>query len=272
MKSSTTCISIMTLVLASACGASEEGNRTWSDVDGVDGAVDSEGVSVNVGLETIHQFEVEGTAYSFLRNGDDVMLNVQTSRTAPRIRVQTETGAEPSFLEIFHALQPGLEPNEVLVTAHRESAQLMGREDDAVLASFLQEVDAGVVEKTAADLIECRGIFMGIWGGGFGGGTPLVSTKESTAAGSTLQASTASAAQKFMAAGACNLAATVPRSVAFDKRVGAAGAWVEQVSGDIAVDQINYIVHPPSAQVVNLRSRMVDAANNGMQMVAARRQ
>lgn len=268
MKISTTCIGIMTLVLASACGASEEGSLAWDDVDGSEEAVANEGESGEGQLEAIHQFEVEGTTYRFLRDGEDVMLNVSSSRSTPRVQVETATGAEPTFLEIFNALQPGVEPHEALVAAHRESTLLLGRESDAVLPSSISRV----VEKTAADLDDCKFNFLGIWGGGFVGGTPVVSALEGKTTGTTLQASTAAVAQRFMAAGACNYAGTIAHTVSFDKRINAAGAWVSQVSASIPLDDINYIVHTPSAQIVNLRSRMVDASNNGVQLVAARRQ
>jgi hypothetical protein len=137
-----------------------------------------------------------------------------------------------------------------------------------VLPSAIVEV----IEKTAADLDDCKFDYLGIWGGGFGGGTPVVSALEGKTKGTTLQASTASVAQKFMAAGACNYAGTIAHTVSFDKRVNAAGAWVSQVSSSIPLGDINYIVHTPSAQIVNLRSRMMDASNNGVQLVAARRQ
>jgi hypothetical protein len=137
-----------------------------------------------------------------------------------------------------------------------------------VLPSAIVEV----IEKTAADLDDCKFYFLGVWGGGFGGGTPVVSALEGKTTGTTLQASTAAVAQKFMAAGACNFAGTIAHTVSFDKRVNAAGAWVSQVSASIPLNDINYIVHTPSAQVVNLRSRMMDASNNGVQLVAARRQ
>jgi hypothetical protein len=272
MKINTSHVGIVTLVLASACGASEQSSGGWSDVDGAEGATASEdeveGDAVEGSLQTLHQFEVQGTTYAYLRDGDDVLLHVSSSRTAPRIHVETEAGAEPTFLEIFNALQPGVEPHEALLAAHRESALSQGRGSDAALPSTL----SSVIEKTAADLEDCKLYFLGVWGGGFGGGTPVVSSKEGKTTGTTLQASTASVAQKFMAAGACNFAGTISHSVAFDKRINAAGAWVTQLTASIPLDGVNYIVHNPSAQIVNLRDRMLDASNNGVQLVAARRQ
>jgi hypothetical protein len=268
MKISATCISIVTLVLASACGVSEEGSGSWAEVEGSEGSAASEEASVETDLETIHQFEVQGTTYRYLRDGDDLLLSVQTSRTAPRIRVQTETGAEPTFLELFHALQPGVEPHEALVAAHHQSTRAQGRESDIALLSSLSDV----IEKTAADLTDCRNYFLGVWGGGFGGGTPVVSTLEGKANGTTLQASAASVANKFMAAGACNFAGTIAHTVAFEKRIGAAGAWNAQLTASIPLDDARYIVHSPSATVVNLRDKMMDASNNGVQLVTARRQ
>jgi hypothetical protein len=268
MKISATCISIVTLVLASACGVSEEGSGSWSDVDEPEAAAASEEESEVSSLETLHQFEVQGTTYRYLRDGDDLLLSVQTSRKAPRVRVQTETGAEPTFLEIFNALQPGVRPHEALVAAHRQSAVLQGRTSDAALPSTI----ANVVEKTAADLTDCRNYFLGVWGGGFGGGTPVVSTLEGKTNGTTLQASAAAVANKFMAAGACNFAGTIAHTVAFEKRIGAAGAWNAQLTASIPLDDARYIIHNPTATVVNLRSKMMDASNNGVQLVTARRQ
>lgn len=267
MKISKTCIGILALV-GSACGSpdgldSSPAEESLAGTEAEDGAT----------LETLHHFEVQGSTYTYLSDGDDVLLSVRTSRSARRLEVETSTGAAPTFLELFNALQPGVEPHELLVASHRDSARLLGRANDSVLPALLVDSELSeVVAKTAADLADCRSFFLPVWGGGFGGGVPVVTSLEGTAAGTTVQASTASVANKFMAAGACNFAATQARVVAFDKRINAAGAWVAQLTVNLAVNDANYIVHSPSAQVVNLRSRMVDAANLGMQLVAARRQ
>jgi hypothetical protein len=147
----------------------------------------------------------------------------------------------------------------------------LGRADERVLSFSLQALSAELVEKTAADLTDCRNTLLPIWGGSFGGGVPVVVSLEGTAAGTTLQAAGVAIANRFMAAGACNFAATTSRIVAFDKRIGA-GAFAAQLTASIAVNDLNFIVHNPTAQAVNLRSRMVDAANLGMQLVPARRQ
>jgi hypothetical protein len=271
MKLSANCVSIVTFIVASACGAPEDGTYigdvATDDTQASDEAAESAG-----NLETLHRFEVQGATYTYLGDGDAVLLHVQAPRTAPQVRVLTETGEQPTLLEGFSALQPGVVAHPALVAAHRESALLLGRENDTVLTATVVVAAADVVEKTAADLADCRGYFLPVWGGGFGGGTPVVTTLEGFTSGTTVQASTASVSNKFMAAGACNFSAVQSRVVAFEKRTGAAGAWVAQVTASIAVDDVNYIVHTPSASVVNLRSRMVDAANLGMQLVAARRQ
>lgn len=274
MRISAIGISVVTLVFASACGVADDGSQSSNEAPWLEGtpaiaeeSVD-EGETVEGDVQALHQFDVQGTTYTYLLDGEDVMLHVRTSKTAPRVSVQTATGAEPTFLEIFNALQPGAEPHEALVASHREAVEALGREGAAVLPSSI----VSLVEKTQADLDDCRSYFLPVWGGGFGGGTPVVNTLEGTAAGTTLQAASTTIAQRFMAAGACNFAATVSRRVAFDKRINAGGSWATQLTANIAVNDANYIVHNPSAQSVNLRSRMVDAANNGMQLVTARRQ
>jgi hypothetical protein len=270
MKLSATCVSIVALALASACGASEDGTYI-DDIHGDDTAApDGAAEAAEGNLETLHRFEVQGATYTYLGDGEAVLLHVERPRTAPVARIVTETGEQPTLLETFSALQPGVVAHPELVAAHRESTLLLGREDDTVLPAHVVNA-ADVIEKTAADLADCRGYFLPVWGGGFMGGTPVVTAQEGTAAGTTVQASTASVSNKFMAAGACNFAAFQARTVAFDKRTGA-GAWIQQISSSITVDNVNYIVHDPSGSAVNLRSRMVDAANQGMQLVAARRQ
>src|SRR5688572_6656335 len=162
MKISATCVSVVSLILATACGAAEQGSL--HDLEGAEGewaaneaAADALEQEAGGGSpEALHRFEVQGTQYSYLRDGDGVLLHVQTSRTAPRLQVQTETSEAPTLLEIFNALQPGVEPHPALLAAHLESAPLLGRADDRVLASFVQEVSAELVENTAADLTDCR--------------------------------------------------------------------------------------------------------------------
>lgn len=277
MRISAIGISVVTLAFASACGVADDGSQSSNDAPWIEGApamagdegeVVDEGETIEGDVQTLHQFDVQGTTFTYLLDGEDVMLHVRTSKTAPRFSVQTATGAEPTLLEIFDALQPGAEPHEALVASHLEAVEALGREGAAVLPASI----VSLVEKTQADLDDCKFYFLPVWGGGFQGGTPLVSALEGTAAGTTLQASTTTVAQKYMAAGACNFAASVSRRVAFDKRINAGGQWVTQVTANIAVDDATYIVHTPSAQSVNLRSRMIDAANNGMQLVTARRQ
>lgn len=265
---------VVTLILANACGVAETGSQSWNDDPWLEEAAPlagepaDEGEIVEGEARPLHQVEVQGTTFTYLLDGEDVMLHVRTSRTAPRVSVQTATGEEPTFLEIFNALQPGAEPHEALVASHLESVVALGREGAVVLPSSI----VSLVEKTQADVDDCAAYFLGVWGGAFQGTTPIVNTLEGTAAGTTLQAASTTISQKFMAAGACNFAATVSRRVAFDKRINAGGQWATQLSANLAVDDATYIVHNPSAQSVNLRSRMVDAANNGMQLVTARRQ
>src|SRR5262245_27406059 len=135
MKISATCVSIVTLVLATACGASEDSDTYGIDLANGESSATEEAAAMEGNLETLHRFEVQGTTYAYLRDGDDVMLQVQSSRTAPRLSVQTETGAAPTLLEVFNALQPGVEPHPALLAAHRESAPVLGRSNDAVLRS-----------------------------------------------------------------------------------------------------------------------------------------
>lgn len=271
MKISATWISIVAFAVGTACSAAE-GELEAPGEDTAGEAAASEPGSDEAALEALHQFEVQGSTYTYLHDGQEVLLQVSTSRSAPRLQVETAGGAEPTLLELFHALQPGAEPHPLLVAAHLESAPLLGRPDTSVLPTLLVDVEpAELVAKTAADLTDCRNYLLGVWGGGFGGGTPIVTSLEGTVAGTTVQASTTAVAQRFMAAGACNFSAVQARTVAFDKRINVAGAWVAQLTVSLAVDDATYIVHSPSAQVVNLRSRMVSAANNGLQLVAARR-
>lgn len=281
MKNRAICISVLAFAAGSGCSAAEGelgGSGELSHVQSPgsedtpsEGAV-PERSAASAALEELHRFEVQGSTYTYLHDGADVLLNVRTSRRAARLHVETASGVEPTLLELFNALQPGVEPHQLLVASHRQSVPVLGRADASVLPAVLVSTEPDeVVAKTAADLTDCRNYFLGVWGGGFGGGTPVVTSQEGTSAGTTVQASTTSVAQKFMAAGACNFSAVQPREVAFDKRINAAGAWTAQLTVDLAVDDANYIVHSPSAQIVNLRSRMVDAANNGMQLVAARR-
>ncbi len=274
MRISAIRISVVTLIFASACGVADENAQSSNDAPWSEGAPAIAGESVDQGeiveadVRTLHQFDVQGTTFTYLLEGEDVMLHVRTSKAAPRVSVQTATGEEPTLLEIFNALQPGAEPHEALVASHLEAVEAFGRESAGVLPSSI----VSLVEKTQADLSDCAVYFLGVWGGAFQGTPPVVNTLEGTAAGTTLQAASTTIAQKFMAAGACNFAATVSRRVAFDKRINAGGQWATQLTANIAVDDATYIVHNPSAQSVNLRARMVDAANNGVQLVTARRQ
>ncbi len=285
MKKTTTISTLCALAFATACGGAESwddealAHADYDDSIGAQQESDAptlarsgdEADTVDAHIETLHEFEVEGTKYAFLANADDVLLHVSAAKSAPRISVTTTTGERPTFLEIFNALQPDDEPHPTLIASHPTAALQQGRSDTSVLPSHTSRV----VEKNAQDLDDCRVYFLGVWGGAFGGTTPIVNTAEPTTAGSTLTASTAAVSGKFMAAGACNFAASVPRMVAFDKlvRVGWSWYWVTQKTTDITVNNVDYIIHQGTTSgSTNLRVRMIEAANNGMQLVTARKQ
>lgn len=286
MKKTSIITSLCALALATACGGEPlSGEQTQGEqanafdavepagqgetAEAVSGASDGSDV-VPGEPQTLHQFEVQGATYTYLASGEDVMLHVQTSRTTPRLSIETSSGEVPTLLEIFGALQPDAIAHPRLVASHETAARALGRTDTTVLDAFISPI----VEKTAQDLEDCRAYFLGVWGGGFGGLGFWDYKLEGTAVGDQVTASSLqTVANKFMAAGACNFAATQTRQIKFDRRQvinGVLGSWTTQLTSNIAVDGVDYIVHNPTATSTNLRSRMTQAANLGMQLFAAR--